>query len=100
MLQDPHPAFEIIVLQLRRGKSVRGGTDDVARFKHEGLGVVDLVRYAGVGRTCFFERWRVRAMADPAVVQAGAAGPESEGFGVILAINQYVNFQCKSTISR
>ncbi len=81
------PALEIFVLQDARVHGELGGTHHELRLKHEGQRVGKILRLQlGIGGA--LEGLRIGAVAGHAVVQAGAAGHEALGLGVVRAEDQ------------
>ena len=81
------PAGVVLVLAGGGVHGEFGGAADEAGLEHEGQGAVELdgLQFGGAGA---FEGFGVGAVAGHAVVQAGSAGNEAFGLGVVLAVDE------------
>src|ERR1700692_2099122 len=91
LLAQPLPAFEVLVIELRTLQSKLCGPAYETSLEHKSQGVAheNGLQFGVAG---LFKCLGIRAMTSHAIVQASAAGHESFGFGVVLAVDQSHKF--------
>ena len=90
MFGQPLPTLKIVMLQFGGLAGVAREPNGVAAFEHECHRILELLRLE-FGMACPLPGFGIRSMRAHTIVQAGAAGQEALGLGVINALQETLN---------